>query len=123
MKALPYATACLLALQLPSSAGDPSKDQTRLVKLELELGLRKADGLGAKHPVIRRLEANIGMIEKRVPAIRDEDYRKLLRSNRARLEDELDRLEDAGYGERHPARTEINLQLAEVGRRLEAGER
>ena len=111
---------CLLLLsQISSLAADPGVDQQRLVKLELELGLRKAEGFGEKHPTIRRLETGIQMIEKRVPKVRDEGYRKLLERNRTKLEDEQIRLIDGGYGDNHPGRLEIDRQLAEANRRLE----
>ncbi len=111
--------SCLFLLPQPSDAGVPPEEQHRLVKLELELGLRKAEGLGERHPTIRRLETGIRMIEKRVPEVRDEEYGKLLERNRTKLEDERIRLIDAGYGDNHPGRLEIDRQIAEANRRLE----
>lgn len=118
MKVIPL-VSCLLLLSQLSDAGVPPDDQIRLVKLELELGLRRAEGLGDRHPIIRRLETGILMIEKRLPEVRDEAYRKLLQRNRTKLEDERIRLIDSGYGDNHPGRLEIDRQLAEADRRLE----
>ncbi|WAC20754.1 hypothetical protein OVA24_05080 [Luteolibacter sp. SL250] len=119
MKAISLVSCLLLLQQLPSIAGAPPADQLRLVKLELELGLRRAEGFGDRHPTIRRIETGIQMIEKRTPQIRDEEYRKLLERNRTKLEDERIRLIDGGYGDNHPGRLEIDRQLAEANRRLE----
>lgn len=103
---------------MPAFAGNPSREQIRLVKLELELGMNKARGLGANHPVIQRIESSIQMLEKRIPVIRDEAYRKLLQGNRAKLETEQIRLVDDGYGDNHPERLEVITQLVETNRRL-----
>lgn len=111
--------SCLFLLSQLSDAGIPPEEQVRLVKLELELGLRRAEGLGEKHPIIQRLETGILMIEKRLPAVRDEGYRKLLQRNLTKLEDERISLIDGGYGDNHPGRLEIDRQLAEASRRLE----
>ncbi|RYD36227.1 MAG: hypothetical protein EOP87_05870 [Verrucomicrobiaceae bacterium] len=118
MKAISLVSCLLLSLQLPSTAGAPSTDQLRLVKLELELGLRKAEGFGEKHPNVRRLETSILMIERRVPAVRNAGYRQLLERNREKLEDERIRLIDGGYGDNHPGRLEIDRQLADASKRL-----
>jgi hypothetical protein len=118
MKAISLVPCLLLLSQLPSAADDPTADQVRLVKLELELGLRRAGGLGGKHPTIRRIESGIRMIEKRAPLVRNEGYRKLLERRQSALEGERIRLIDGGFGDRHPERLEIDRQLAEANRRL-----
>ena len=90
------------------------------MKLELELSLKKAAGYGEKHPAVVRLNTSIAMIEKRKPDIRDKAYVDLLKGNRNRLEDQQARMTDEGLGDNHPARREIELQLAAINLRLDA---
>jgi len=118
----PAVAICLLTACPSLWAAPPSADQARLVKLELELCLKKARGLGDNHPAVRRVATGIEIIETKTPGVRDADYRKLVEKNRAKLEDELIRLADAGYGDRHPQCVEITAQLNGMERRLAAPE-
>lgn len=120
IKTICQITALTVTLTLKLDAGVSSAEQTRLVKLELELGLKRAAGLGNQHPVIRRIETSIKMIERKDPAVRNGSYRILLERNRVKLEDEQVRLIDNGFGGNHPERREIKVQLAETKRRLAA---
>ena len=111
----------LLLVSLPAMAeGAPKGEVNRLMKLELELSLKKAAGYGEKHPTVVRLNTSIAMIEKRKPDIRDKAYVELLKGNRNRLEDQQALMTDEGLGDNHPARREIDLQLAAINLRLDA---
>lgn len=118
MRAFRWMMAVLLLPVFPVMAKDGDGDRARLVRLELELSLRKASGIGEKHPSLQRMAAEIERIEKRNPEVRDDEYFKLLNRNRSRLEDEQMRKIDEGLGDNHPERREIDVQLAEILRRL-----
>lgn len=120
MRAIRPLMGLLLVSFLPAVAEEASKEVNRLMKLELELSLKKAAGYGEKHPAVRKLSTSIAMIEKRSPGIRDRAYVELLKGNRNRLEEQQALMIDEGLGDNHPGRKEVDLQLAAIDQRLDA---
>ena len=120
MRAIHGMMGLLLMPFFQAMAEEAPKEVNRLMKLELELGLKKAAGYGDKHPAVVRLNTSIAMIEKRKPDVRNKAYVELLKGNRNRLEDQQALITDEGLGDNNPGRREINQQLAAINRRLDA---
>lgn len=119
MRSIRLVMGLLLLTSFWVIAADAPADLGRLVKLELELCLKKAAGFGERHPAILSLSSSIAMIEKRHPEIRDHAYLELLKRNRNRLEDQQALMIGEGLGDNHPVRMEIDQQLAGIDRRLD----
>lgn len=91
-------------------ANPQEENQKRLVDLEMARAAASAHGLGPKHPKVVQLDTDFKVLSQ-IPAIKDENYTKMLEVRKMVLKVELDKATAEGMGLKHPLVVGIQAQI------------